>query len=170
MARVIGILKTYEVQEVLPLIEMGAGLVLCGRRFNVTDTMKLFKKSITCVICNRVGNKFVLESIQGENRPVLRLYAGWQESDEYAQHVSHRAGKFLTRDHIVPVSHGGKNSNNLQVMCSRCNNIKGDLLINNEQLKHIINICDMSTTKKQRRISIRKYIKEHNIQHKGYQR
>lgn len=42
----------------------------------------------------------------------------------------------LTLDHIIPSSKGGGNGyDNLQTMCKRCNLLKADKLISNDQLK-----------------------------------
>jgi len=41
----------------------------------------------------------------------------------------------MTKDHIVPVSLGGKDSlDNLQTMCYRCNRSKGNRIVSIEKL------------------------------------
>lgn len=76
--------------------------------------MRTILKSQTCVNCGLTGNIFRLES-NGSN-PHLNLY-----------HVSHnKKDVMITCDHIIPKSEGGPNvDENTQVLCERCNTIKG---------------------------------------------
>ena len=45
----------------------------------------------------------------------------------------------LTFDHIIPLSRGGEDRNdNGQILCHSCNNIKGSLLVELEELRNIV--------------------------------
>jgi len=75
---------------------------------------QVFKKSLKCVNCGIEGEYFQLERHIGDKSFHFNLYA---ELD----------GKpvLMTKDHIVPVSKGGKDEiNNFQTMCSTCNGEK----------------------------------------------
>lgn len=77
-----------------------------------------FKKhGLRCVKCGIVGALFLLQIGAGDKRPHFNLYAI----------SSNNRLILMTRDHIVPRSLGGANRLwNLQTMCTRCNNKKGD--------------------------------------------
>lgn len=76
-------------------------------------------KGTTCVKCNLKANMFVVESHNKET-PHANLY---YISDDNSQIV------LFTKDHIFPKSHGGANTlENYQVMCSPCNNQKGNTI------------------------------------------
>lgn len=74
-----------------------------------------FRRRQRCVVCGLRGTKMVLEfgsPVAGS--PHFNLYG--EEDGELV---------LMTKDHITPVSHGGKNRlTNLQTMCTRCNGIK----------------------------------------------
>lgn len=74
-------------------------------------------KGTECVSCGIRGEFFALEGEEGK-RPHLNLYA--------------RRGKrevLMTKDHILPVSRGGRDHlNNMQTMCSSCNARKGNTI------------------------------------------
>ena len=50
--------------------------------------------------------------------------------DDLSANVPKKSARFLTIDHIVPVSRGGSytSKSNLAVCCNKCNNEKGDKL------------------------------------------
>jgi len=80
-----------------------------------------FAKSLVCCSCGLVGSVMRLEYSyhqQGHVRPHFNLYALNPDNGTYV---------LMTKDHIIPVSKGGKDlESNLQTMCSPCNLKKGD--------------------------------------------
>lgn len=81
-------------------------------RINRTS-LKLFSaKGTKCALCNRAGVVYRAELNKGTNEVCLNL----RTAD----------GVLMTKDHIKPVSLGGKNGfYNLQPMCLPCNERKG---------------------------------------------
>jgi 5-methylcytosine-specific restriction endonuclease McrA len=80
--------------------------------------LQVFKvHGVKCAKCDIEGQYFVKERSEDQQRYHLNLYA----IDENGNEV------LMTKDHIVPKSKGGTDDlNNLQTMCSYCNNEKGD--------------------------------------------
>ena len=72
-----------------------------------------YQKGCKCVACGREGMYFQLD--KGDNvgrRRHFNLYAA--------------DGTLMTKDHIIPKKHGGKNTvDNTQTMCVICNRAKG---------------------------------------------
>lgn len=84
-----------------------------------SDRLVLFRRSTVCVSCNLMGVVFNLETHDPQVKPHLNLYAVLPGG----KHV------LMTKDHIVPKSRGGANSqDNYQVMCSPCNRKKADTI------------------------------------------
>ena len=85
----------------------------------------LRRDNFTCRYCGLQGKVFLLKNItSGNNLRVPRLQV-------YGYRKSKSGGLMpvlLTIDHIIPISKGGrkKASNNLQTLCSECNNKKAD--------------------------------------------
>lgn len=92
-----------------------------------SDRYLLFKeKGIKCVACGVEGNTMVLE-LTSNDRGHFNLYC----KDNLSMTL-------LTRDHIVAKACGGKNvMENYQVMCERCNSIKGHYDLTAEQILEI---------------------------------
>ena len=75
-----------------------------------------FKHSLRCRCCGIEGSMMLLELPKGSDTPHFNLYA--EREGELVQ---------MTKDHKTPKSCGGKDHiNNMQTMCSRCNELKGD--------------------------------------------
>ncbi len=76
-------------------------------------------KGLICVECGLVGIHFVLEKHpyeSGNGRYHFNLYALRENGQE----------TLMTKDHIIPKAHGGKNHiDNYQTMCINCNQKKG---------------------------------------------
>jgi hypothetical protein len=86
---------------------------------------KIFVDNPSCVCCGITGSIMVLEKHVYENVPHFNLYA----KKECGKKV------LMTKDHIIPQSKGGTNENeNLQTMCSECNNLKENTVISLEQI------------------------------------
>jgi 5-methylcytosine-specific restriction endonuclease McrA len=83
---------------------------------------KVFWNNHSCVSCGIEGKYFILEmhkNCVGNSNPHFNLYAVDENGDEI----------LMTKDHIIPKAKGGSNKlNNLQTMCSRCNQEKRDSL------------------------------------------
>lgn len=98
----------------------------------------LFRKNPTCVACGITGSFMLLEASPngdptflhktGSRNAFFSLYA----HDELGNRV------FLTQDHILPKSRGGKDElDNLQTMCEPCNGFKSNLPLEPEQVKKL---------------------------------
>jgi hypothetical protein len=78
--------------------------------------LKLFQMSQICVACGTVATHFQLEWSNANTIPHLNMYTT----------IDGRS-IMMTRDHIIPKSLGGGNGlSNSQVMCSKCNSLKGN--------------------------------------------
>src|SRR5581483_3441989 len=90
----------------------------------------LYQISQQCVICGLVGKRMFLQAHDEEI--IFGLYG-----EEHGQLV------MLNKDHIISVRLGGSSDiENLQLMCSICNNLKSHYLFNNEQVKSLRKIYD----------------------------
>lgn len=79
-----------------------------------------FTKGIKCCRCGIEGRYFAKEKNPNARRYHLNLYAVDQDGEEV----------MMTKDHIIPVSKGGKNTlENYQTMCRKCNVQKGNKLV-----------------------------------------
>lgn len=71
-----------------------------------------YQKGCSCVSCGREGKYFQLDPGDRADRKHFNLYAA--------------DGTLMTKDHVIPKKHGGKdNVGNLQTMCVVCNRAKG---------------------------------------------
>ncbi len=88
-----------------------------GRMVKMTSLRyQTFKQSRKCVCCGIVGTTMLLELPKGGKRPHFNLYA--EREGTLVQ---------MTKDHKKPRSRGGKDCiGNLQTMCCRCNELKGN--------------------------------------------
>jgi hypothetical protein len=123
--------KKYSVEEILNLVQPkeksknGSSCLVHKKWLLDYDFVKissqrlvLFKnKGISCVCCGLIGQYFVKEKKKDDISYHLNLYALDSEGNEI----------LMTKDHIIPVSKGGKNHHsNYQVMCTKCNLKKAD--------------------------------------------
>ena len=71
-----------------------------------------YQKGCECATCGKVGSYFELDPGDNSSRKHFNLYA--------------EDGTLMTKDHIVPKKHGGKDIiSNMQTMCVYCNSAKG---------------------------------------------
>lgn len=93
-----------------------------GTRHRITtnsNRLMILKANQQCIICGLVGAFWKLEMHSSAPRPHLGLYAF--ELNKRGEHI------LMTVDHIMPKSLGGsKELNNLQTMCTICNNLKAN--------------------------------------------
>lgn len=125
---------TYSLADVLPYIQVDLGKnskdrLADPKAYKVYDgkkvwmarkRYKVFVESTVCCICGIEGEFFALEQ-QKEKKEndiwFLHLYGRTKGGNEI----------LFTQDHAVPKSKGGSNGlDNLQTMCSPCNNTKGN--------------------------------------------
>lgn len=85
-------------------------------------TLQVFKnKGFICVSCSRVGTYFTYDGV------AYRLYS--------------EDGMLMTKDHILPKSRGGNNTiKNLQTMCLKCNQAKGNAIPERLKTKGLVKI------------------------------
>lgn len=107
-------LITFPVEDILPLIGKLEKFKYKNFQINLySHRLLCFKRNLKCAFCNRTGKFFALERSSHDVNPHFNLYS--------------RDGMLMTRDHIIPVSYGGKNGlHNSRTMCLYCNNIRGN--------------------------------------------
>lgn len=77
-----------------------------------------YQKGCKCAACGKEGVYFQLDSGDRADRRHFNLYAA--------------DGTLITKDHIMPKRHGGKDTiDNMQTMCVICNRAKGCKLPSN---------------------------------------
>jgi 5-methylcytosine-specific restriction endonuclease McrA len=71
-----------------------------------------YQKGCKCVSCGKEGEYFQLDPGDSPKRRHFNLYTA--------------DGTLMTKDHILPKKHGGKDIvDNMQTMCVYCNSLKG---------------------------------------------
>ena len=71
-----------------------------------------YQKGCKCAACGKEGKYFQLDRGDSNTRRHFNLYAA--------------DGTLITKDHIIPKKHGGKDTvDNMQTMCVVCNRAKG---------------------------------------------
>ena len=115
--------EIYPIERVLPFIGSEERRINFDGDFIKIDTLRLmsFKvHGITCVKCGIKGEFFAKEKHKGDVSYHFNLYARNQLGEEV----------LMTRDHIIPLSKGGSEViENLQTMCSVCNQIKDNKVV-----------------------------------------
>jgi hypothetical protein len=107
----------YAISYVLPFITVDRNKIEFDGKLVRMNSLRYhtFKKSIKCVNCGIEGKYFALEqnmNIKEGNCYHFNLYAINNNGEEV----------LMTKDHILPVSKGGKDYiDNLQTMCTFCN-------------------------------------------------
>lgn len=119
-----GIFSLGEILELIPQDIINRGNKKKFLKFKVRiSSLRLYcfkRKGLKCTGCGIEGRFFALENFKkNENRcpPHFNLYAIDQDGNEV----------LMTKDHIIPVSKGGKdNIDNVQTICVICNARKGN--------------------------------------------
>lgn len=116
----------------------------------------LFRANVACVRCCVVGAYFAKERAIYLDRSTGRY---WPTSHHYHFNLygknKHGHETMLTKDHILPRAHGGKDDfENLQTMCGPCNGRKRDRLPNETEQQYAA-----------RRAATRQVEKERNLLH-----
>jgi len=97
-------------------------------------------KGVKCCVCGLEGQYFTKERSKYQDITTyhFNLYA-WDKIGQVEV--------LITKDHIIPASSGGKDHlANFQVMCSRCNKMKGIWMPDEDTIKRINEECEMKVT------------------------
>lgn len=81
-----------------------------------------FNKGLKCVSCGIEGEFFAKE--KKLNQPWAGYHLNLYGTDKFNSEI------LMTKDHIIPKSKGGSDFlENFQTMCSRCNSVKGNIIV-----------------------------------------
>lgn len=96
-------------------IKINSKIPLNGCTFKITPTLEvIYKDKYECIVCKKKAVKLVFNRNTISNKLQINFYT--------------RGNILLTKDHIIPISKGGKNTlDNYQCMCQTCNNEKSDM-------------------------------------------
>jgi hypothetical protein len=122
-------IKQFALSDILPFIGEPYHIFRAkGQRYRVKmrdSRMMLFSESQFCAACFVKGDHFWLEH-SGCFPPHFNLYA--------INHCGHPV--MLTLDHIIPRSRGGtKHPSNIQLLCTRCNQVKKNNPLSVEEIR-----------------------------------
>lgn len=124
------VFDTYITEQIHPITEIKESLkkgletnempIVNGYRMKTSERYKLFSRDeLVCVHCGQKASFWASQKFRRDKgkKTHLNLY-GINKSGETIM---------LTKDHIVPKSHGGTDEvENYQIMCSKCNLEKGN--------------------------------------------
>ena len=135
--------ETYGLEDIFKCVADGSEKKKFGE-----DIIKLasdrietfFHKGVKCVCCDVEGTFFAKERHmlpikkgKGRGKRIVGYKLDVGTSYHFNLYGVNEDGKevLMTKDHIIPKSHGGKNNlSNYQTMCKKCNERKGsDLLV-----------------------------------------
>jgi len=124
------VIKTFPLEEIFPLVEkQKAEIEVDGNVYTVylgRPQQILFLNHRTCVRCGKEGNHYRL--MYDKTNPIPCY--------QYFLNLYSKEGSLMTADHIIPKSLGGPTTlDNLQCMCRKCNNKKGNKLPENLVVK-----------------------------------
>lgn len=149
----------YTLDEVLPFVPDTDRYKVkkVYNNFNVklsSQRLITFKHNNVCVCCGITGVKILLQATGDQQSPHFNMYAEDNGHDV-----------LMTKDHIIPKSKGGKDElSNYQTMCHRCNETKGSMDINIEQLKELIAIKNSRKSPSEIKQMVLDFLKKHNIE------
>lgn len=107
-----------------------------GRRLKVRlNSLRyhLFARSRVCACCGRMGTVMMLDA--------HRCRTGIMYSKAHFNLYAVEGNKLIlmTKDHILPRSKGGRDHlDNLQTLCTKCNNAKSDCDVTLDELRAIV--------------------------------
>jgi len=109
--------KSYDIDYIIKLINKEESHhIIDGTRVK-TEGLRLksfASKELKCVSCGRKADRFEIAANFTQDNWHLTL---WSDNVQ------------MTKDHIIPKSKGGANTlDNIQIMCTSCNNRKGNVL------------------------------------------
>lgn len=142
----------YKLEEILPFIGTGMPrkqLVTAQGTFNVkmnSPRLECFKRNQTCVACGMKGEMFRLQRHHKHGtprshmkcfikecpwcslRPIIHVGDNSPHLNMYGRNA-HGSIILFTQDHIIPrCAKGSNKQDNLQVMCTKCNGLKGGMM------------------------------------------
>lgn len=124
-------IATFPAEEILSIIteeESRREFYVDDRSYCVrmnSDRYHVFRANHHCVACGIEGTKMILDLNPGDSSPHFNLYA-----EENGQLL------LMTKDHKIPKSKGGEDRmENYSTMCAKCNNLKGNANISDEQVR-----------------------------------
>jgi 5-methylcytosine-specific restriction endonuclease McrA len=116
-------IKLFKIEEILPLMGQHHTFIVNNKIYPVKFTglrVRQLERTQVCACCGLKGKYFCLDVNCGS--PHINLYA-----DNFV---------LMTLDHIIPKSKGGSTSlKNSQLLCSICNEIKGNDIITLDELR-----------------------------------